>query len=119
MNIQPLPIRAGLEQYIKQARHLLEAYRSRDPEAMRAIRQHHPRLPGRANTNDRNGVSDSLIRKTRVTLADAQSVVARCYAFESWPALRRHTDALERNDSRVLRFELAVEAIITGDLTTL
>src|SRR5438552_5864906 len=86
---------------------------------MRCIRQHHPRLPGRANTNDRNDVTDSDIRKAKLTLADAEAVVARWHGFESWPKLAKHIEALNRKDSRVLQFELAVEAIITGDVVTL
>src|SRR5437016_13081758 len=119
MDITSLPLRARLEQYQKQAKDLIKAFKSGDPEATRCIRQHHPRLPGRANSNDRNRVSDSEIRRARVTLADAQSVVARWHGFESWPKLTRHVEALTRKNSRVLPFELAVEAIISGDVATL
>src|SRR5262249_17607608 len=44
---------------------------------------------------------------------------ARWYGFETWPKLAKHVEALTRQDSRVLQFESAVEAIITGDVTTL
>jgi ankyrin repeat protein len=54
-----------------------------------------------------------------VTLTDAQSVVARWHGFESWSKLSKHIEALTRKRSRVLQFELAVEAIITGDVATL
>ncbi len=119
MDITPLPLHASLEQYKKQAKELIKAFKSGDPHAMRCLRQHHPRLPGRANSNDRNSVSDSEIRSARVTLGDAQSIVARWHSFESWPKLTKHIEALTRKNSRVLQFELAVEAIITGDVTTL
>ena len=71
MNIKPLRFPSSLEQYKKQAKELVKAYRSADPEAVRCIRQHHPRLRGRWGTNDRNSVSDSEIRNAGVTLADA------------------------------------------------
>jgi hypothetical protein len=71
-----LPVRSTLGQFKNQAKDLIKAYRSGDREAMRCIRQHHPRLPGRANTNDRNSVTASDIRKAKVTLADAQSLGA-------------------------------------------
>jgi len=119
MDITPLPLRAGLVQYKNQAKDLVKAFKSGDPEAMRCIRQHHPRLPGRANSNDRNSVSDSEIRSARVTLGDAQSVVARWHSFESWPKLTKHIEALTRKNSRVLHFEAAVEAIVAGDVATL
>jgi hypothetical protein len=101
MDIQPLPLRAGLEQYRKQAKALIKAFKSGDPDAIRSIRQHHPRLLGRANTNDRNRVSVSEIRSTGVTLADAQCVVARWHGFQSWPKLTKHIEALNRKNSRV------------------
>jgi ankyrin repeat protein len=119
MNLVPLQVRAGLEQYEKQGKDLAKAFRSGDPDAMRIVRQHHPRLPGRANTNDRNSVSDSKIRRTGVAAADAQTVVARWHGFESWPKLVNHIDALSQKNSQVLQFELAVEAIIAGDVATL
>jgi ankyrin repeat protein len=119
MDITPLPFRAGLGQYKKQAADLVKAYRSGDPKALRCIRQLHPRLRGRAGTNDRNDVTDSEIRRAKLMLADAQAVIARWYGFESWPKLAKHVAALSRKDSRVLAFEAAVEAIITGDMATL
>src|ERR1041384_5630377 len=119
MVLKQLRTRSSLEQYEKQAKELVKAYRSGDPEVMRCIRQHHPRLRGRANTNDRNNVTDSEIRSAGVTLADAQSIVAHWHGFESWLKLAKHIEALARKNSRILQFELAVEAIITGDVTTL
>jgi hypothetical protein len=119
MDITPLPFRAGLAQCKKQATDLVKAYRSGDPKVMRSIRQLHPRLRGRANTNDRNDVTDSEIRSAKLTGADARSVVAHWYGFENWPRLARQVEALTRKDSGVLQFESAVEAIITGNVDTL
>ena len=119
MKIVPLPFRAGLEQYKRQATELVKAYRSRDPEAMHSFRQLHPRLRGRAGTNDRNDVTDSEIRKAGVALRDAQCVVARWYGFENWPKLAAFVEAAAQEGASVWQFESAVEAIITGDVTTL
>jgi ankyrin repeat protein len=119
MTITPLPFRAGLERYEKQATEIVKAYRSGDPEAIYCVRQFHPRLRGRAHTNDRNDVTDSEIRKAGVTLADAQCIIARWYGFESWPTIAEFVDAVAQEGSSVCQFESAVEAIITGDLTTL
>jgi hypothetical protein len=112
--LKPLPIRAGLDQFQDQARNLVKAFQAQDPSVMRSIRQYHPRLPGRANTNDRNPVTDAEIRKTGLTVADAQCIVARWHAFENWPALVNHSAALAGKDSCILQFELAAEAIING-----
>src|SRR5580765_3685784 len=97
--LKPLPVRSSLIQFKEQVRSLIKAYRSRDPEAIRCIRQHHPRLPGRANTNDRNEVTASAIRSAGVTIADARSVVARWHGFESWSKLAKHIEALTRKHS--------------------
>jgi ankyrin repeat protein len=86
---------------------------------MRCVRQLHPRLRGRWGTNDRNGVVDGSIRAAGLTLADAREVIARWYGFEGWATLAKHAAALALDDSCVLRFESAVEAIITGDLAAL
>jgi hypothetical protein len=64
-------------------------------------------------------VTDSEIRKAGVALADAQGVVARWYGFENWPALAQFVEAATKEGSSVWQFESAVEAIITGDVTTL
>jgi hypothetical protein len=118
-DLKPLPVHSSLEQYKQQASDLIRQYAARNPVALRHIRQHHPRLPGRANTNDRNAVTDEDIRKAKVLVADAQSVVAMWHGFESWPKLAEYVHALTQKDSPVLKFELAVEAIITGDVATL
>ncbi len=52
-------------------------------------------------------------------LTAAQFVIARAHGFESWPQLVKHIESLSRADSAVDRFERAVDAIITGDKTTL
>jgi ankyrin repeat protein len=119
MAISALPFRAGLERYQKQAAELITAYQAGDRGARNCIRQLHPRLPGRAHTNDRNAVTDAEIRRARVTDADAQCVVARWYGFAGWPAFAEFVGAVRRKDSLVGPFEAAVEAIITGDVPTL
>ena len=119
MGIAPLPFRAGLERYQRQATDLVKAYHSGGREAIYCIRQLHPRLRGRAHTNDRNDVTDAEICDAGVALADAQCVVARWYGFEDWPPLAEFVDAVIRKGSSDWQFESAVEAIITGDVATL
>jgi ankyrin repeat protein len=102
MDLQPLPFRADLEQYQKQAEGLLEAYKSGDSQAIRVIHENHPRFLDSAPE-----------------LADAQLTIARWYSFQSWPALAEYVEAVTRDGSPVFRFESAVEAVITGDRATL
>jgi ankyrin repeat protein len=116
---KPLTFRAGLKQYQKQGNELLHAFKAGDPEAVRVLRRYHPRVRGRADTNDRNPVTEPEIRAAGVTQADARCVVARLYGFRSWATLATHIEALNKRGSRVLKFESAVEAIISGNLTGL
>ena len=50
---------------------------------------------------------------------DARAIIAREHDFESYAAFADHVAAASRQDSPVARFEAAVEAIITGDQSTL
>jgi ankyrin repeat protein len=119
MDITPLPFRGRLKKYEQQAREFVNSFKSGDPDAIRCVARYHPRLPGRADTNDRNDLKEAKIRKVRLSLADARCIIARGHQFESWPAFAKHVAALNRKSSPVWQFESAVEAVITGDLATL
>src|SRR5580704_6142267 len=97
MEAKPLPARPSLEQYKKQAKELVKAFRveqSRKPgrsevvpsETIQRVRKHHPRFAG---------LADDQIASTRFALADAQFVIALEHGFESWPKFARHVEALE------------------------
>jgi len=53
------------------------------------------------------------------SLAAAQFILARAHGFESWPKLAKHIAATTRANSPIKHFEQAVDAIVTGDKTTL
>lgn len=108
MDAKQLPARPSLEQFRKQAKDLLKAHKS--SEATRRIKRFHPRL-GKLNETE--------IAETRLSLADAQWVIAREHGFESWPKFVKHIEGLSRANSPVSRFELAADAIVTGDLMRL
>jgi len=110
MDAKELSPRPSLEQYKKQAKDLVKARKSGDPEALRRIKQHHPRL---------GKLSDAELRSAKFALADAQFTIAREHHFESWAKFAKHLEALKRKNSAVAQFEAAVEAVITGGLTTL
>jgi Ankyrin repeats (3 copies) len=114
-----LPARPRLEQYKKQAKDLLKAFKSGDPEAMRCVRRYHRRLPGRPDTNDRNKVADSALRRVKLSIADGQFIIAREHQFENWLRFEKHIETLNQKGSLVSQFEAAVEAVITGDIITL
>jgi ankyrin repeat protein len=69
-----LPDRPDLAQQKKQAKELLKSFTAGDAEAGSRVRA-------------------VLPDKQRITLADAQLVLAREYGFASWAALKRHVDA--------------------------
>jgi ankyrin repeat protein len=134
----PLPPRPNVEQYKKLAKELRQACQSPDHGALRAWAERWlatlARLQGRETTADVERAIGSDIerverqwcqtqkskeRPERCTLADAQFFLARCHGFASWPKFVRHVEALARGHSAVSRFEMAVDAIVTGDLATL
>jgi ankyrin repeat protein len=94
-----LPSRASLEQQKTQAKELLESFAAGDAESRARIRA-------------------ALPDKQRITLADAQFVLAREYGFATWAALKQHIgahadagrsplelmhDALGRRDANAVR----------------
>lgn len=68
-----LPVRPDLEQLRRQAKELLRAYRSGDPEAVSEFAGYHPSHAGAGEAK----------------LADAQLVLARAHGAASWPRLVR------------------------------
>lgn len=85
MDSKPLPSRPSLEQYKKQAKELLKAYRSADAEAIRRVKANHPRF---------NKLSEVALRNTKLALADAQLVIAREHGFESWPKFTKRIEVI-------------------------
>jgi ankyrin repeat protein len=106
---EPLPYRAGLDEYRQQADALFAALTTGDDSAAWRFKWMHPRFRGKSVTD---------VRADTLDATDAQMVVALEYGFESWSDLAAFTDAVGR-DGPVARFEAAVEAIIAGDVATL
>jgi hypothetical protein len=77
-----LPSRPNLDQLKHQARDLLNAHRAGDEEALRRIRESHPRLARLAEADVRS----------RFKLSGAQLVIAREYGFVSWPKLKEYVE---------------------------
>jgi ankyrin repeat protein len=76
-----VPARPNLEQYKKQAKDLARNCRLGIPDALTRVARHLPRFHNRRGSD---------IRSARVTLTDAQLVIAREYGFESWPKFSKH-----------------------------
>lgn len=74
-----LPPRPSLDHLKKQAKNLLKAHRSGDPQACSSLKQHLPRFSLK---------SDSEILAAGISLHDAQCVIAREHGFDHWSAMR-------------------------------
>lgn len=115
MNFEPTRTpRANLERYAVQAKALVLAFRLSRPGALRVIRRHHPRLPGRPDTNDRTGIQADQVRRAGFTIADARCVIARTHQFATWMDFKQHLRALGNKSSSVAHFEAAADAVVAG-----
>src|SRR5436190_17694826 len=82
---KPLPSKPNLHQLKNQAKDLLKSLKSGDADAIQRIRANHPRWSETPEPN-RSAV--------KMSLGDAQLVIAREYGFTSWPKLKEHVDAV-------------------------
>lgn len=80
-----LPPRPNLDHLRKQAKSLLAALDSGDPDAAAAFARHLPAA---------KGMNPEHVRAAGFRLADAQSAVARQTGFAGWPQLSRHVEQL-------------------------
>ncbi len=130
----PLPPQPNLEQYKKQAKDLVKACRSADPDALSAwaVRwvKTLARLQGLVITRELPVRIDRWIAQVenfarrklndsgphaKCSLAEAQFVIARAHGFDDWATLAGQIVAQVRRDSPEAKFEAAVEAIVSGD----
>ncbi len=105
----PLPYRAPLEDFQREADALFAALRSGDRAAAWRFKWEHPRFHGKS-------VSD--VRAAQLDLDDSRTVIAHQHGFERWPDLVEFTAAVGR-DAHVASFETAVEAVVSGDAEAL
>ena len=115
----PLSVRAPLADYVMQADALLDAWNAGDPGAIAIARHKHPKFLDDTIKWLPKRLSDEEARRTPFDFADAQLTVARWYDFDSWPRLIEHVEAVTNDDSPVSRFELAVDAVVTGNADAL
>src|SRR5271168_2410540 len=134
----PLPPQPNLEQYKKQAKDLVKTCKSADPEALGAWAAQWvktlARLQGLEITRELPVRVDRWVAQVeefarrklqdsgsgaKCSLADAQFVIARAHGFENWAAFAAQITAQTRRDSTESQFELAVDAIVSGDVALL
>src|SRR5579862_9025865 len=133
----PLPLRPNLEQYKKQAKDLVNACKSGESHAIRAWAD--PWVHTLVRLSKLTITPELQVRMERwidqldefagrklkpsgadqCVLSEAQFVIARAHGFESWPRFAKHVEGLTRASSPVTMFELAADAIVSGDAATL
>jgi ankyrin repeat protein len=119
MPLTALPPLSPLRDYEAQADRLLAAWKIGEPWALDVFHERHPRFLDEKVKWLKRRLTPEDIRTAALDEADARLAVARWYDFADWPALEAHADAVSNADSATARFELAVEAVIDGDLTAL
>jgi ankyrin repeat protein len=80
-----LSARPNLEQYKKQAKELLKNHAAKDADSLARFAQNHPRF---------QSVIAEEIARARVSLTDAQLVLAREHGFDSWPKFAKQIEAV-------------------------
>lgn len=109
MGSDDLSYRASIDEYEERARALRDALGAGDESAAWRFKWEHPSFRDRS-------VDD--VRAATLDLEDAQVVVAREHGFAAWADLEELAAAV-RSEGQVERFERAVEAVVSGDVTTL
>lgn len=110
---------APLAAYEQQAEALWNAYRAQNARAIKLFHENLPRfLDTQVKWLPRN-LEENEIERALLTLDDARLALARTYSFQDWNSLTALVNAVADNNSAVHEFEHAVEAVITGDLSTL
>jgi Ankyrin repeats (many copies) len=104
---RPLPDRPSLDQYKKQAKDLLRAWRAGDAEAIARVTTHHPRL------TTRGASADAVFQ-----LADAQLVIAREHGDDTWAAFVARVEAIV-GAAPAPPWKLAEDAVVRGDAEAL
>ncbi len=112
--MKPLPFRAPLEDYERQARELVEGHRTGDADAIRIIHENHPRFLDETITWRPKFMSSADIQQASFDHDDARLALARWYTFADWTALKEYVDAVSV-DGPVFWFESAVEAVVNGE----
>jgi ankyrin repeat protein len=115
-----------LEQCESLAKDFAAAYSVGDPEALQRLSRLYNLKQTISLEELRGGVQRRLSRFSKsdfprdaLSFASAQLLVSQSYGFATWQALIEYIEAINGPDSPIAKFESAVEAVITGDLTAL
>lgn len=119
MPLTPLAPLSPLGDYEAQAGHLLASWQAGEPWVLDLFHERHPRFLDERVKWLRQRLTPDEIRTAPLEDADARLALARWYDFADWSALEAHAAAVLDIDSPTSRFELAVEALVDGQLGAL
>jgi ankyrin repeat protein len=105
-----LPRKPSLEQLKKQAEEFLQSICSREPDAVRRLREFHP---------DFANVAESELARAKFSLAAAQLIVAREYGFASWAKLKARVATLAASHDPAVALQAAILANDTAGVAAL
>ena len=103
-----LPDFPSIEQLKNQAKDFVKRFAAHEDEAVRRVQTHLPRAAQ---------ISAAELPATRLTLSEAQWIVAREYDFPSWPKMKRHIESLALDPEAALN--AFKQAVNTGDAARL
>lgn len=106
-----LDFRATVDDYEREAEALFAALRAGDEGAGWRFKWEHPRFKGKT-------IVDVDAARAELDLADARTVIAQMYSFDTWDDLVAFANEVA-GDGPVTRFETAVDAVVSGDVATL
>ncbi len=106
MASRSLSAQPNLEQTRNRAKTLLKALRSADPDAVSRFRDVIPQLAD---------ASDQEITGAKLSLRDAQRVIALEYGFDDWAALKQHIEATVNGSAVPEKLSALIHAIDTVD----
>jgi ankyrin repeat protein len=108
MSTRSLPLRPSLDQLKLQAKELQQEHRQGKRSAAARIAAHHPSFKGKRL---------EIVLAKKLTLAEAQLVIAREYGLPSWAALKQRVEVAGRvaKSKPHPRFEEALSALRAGD----
>jgi ankyrin repeat protein len=115
MDFTPLPPTVPLAAYMAQAEQLLVAQQAGEHWALALLRRCLPKLAEKRATPP---LPDAVIQAADLSSDDARLALARAYQFLDWAALADFAAAIAASEE-VMTFEVAADAIVTGDVAAL
>lgn len=119
MALAPLPFRATVTEYRRQADDLYSGWLAGDAQSIRVFRSKHPKFLDTKIPWLERPMSDEEVSATPIDRDDALLGIARWYDFLDWASLVSWVEAVQVAGSPVARFEEAVDAVVNGNAPAL